>query len=90
MNAPVAEKRENTGYELLVRINVKLVKGDFLINIDYNKKRGVQVKKAMFGRKRKCQRKEKAEEEVRVVKDVREKCNVASADPSYPETKLNE
>jgi hypothetical protein len=44
----------------------------------------------MFGRKRKCRRKEKAEDEVRVGKDVREKCNVASADPSYPETKLNE
>jgi len=44
----------------------------------------------MFGRKRKCQRKEKAEEEVRVGKDVREKCNVASVDPSFPETKLNE
>jgi hypothetical protein len=44
----------------------------------------------MFGRKRKCRRKEKAEDEVRVGKDVREKCNVVSAEPSYPETKLNE
>ena len=43
----------------------------------------------MFGRKRKCHRKEKAEDEVRVGKDVREKCNVASADPSYLEIKLN-
>ena len=41
MNAPVVERRENIGYELLVRINVKLTKGDFLINIEYNKTRGV-------------------------------------------------
>lgn len=41
MDAPVAERRENTGFELLGHINVKLAKGDFLINIGYNKTPGV-------------------------------------------------
>ena len=33
--------------------------------------------------------KRKAEDEVRAGKDDREKCNVASAEPKYLETKLN-
>ncbi len=43
----------------------------------------------MFSRKRKCRRKEKVEDEVRVGKGDREKYNVASVEPKYLEIKLN-